>query len=214
MQDNNYYEEDILNFRQLFFLDKFLIGHKGFIAGGCFKNIFNNERINDIDIFFRNKGDYAEAVKYFQAEVKNHPSLWKLSYQNSKVYAVYSKKDNVRLELIKSTFGEPLDIIKNFDFTVTKFVYFSDGDRVDPDDYMAQFAVIYHTHFFEHLQTKRLVLDADIPFPISTFERSYKYQAKGYGLCRESKAKLLQAINELPDVSEEELNKSLYMGVD
>ena len=32
-------------------LDKFLQGHKGFVAGGCFKNILNNEHIKDIDVF-------------------------------------------------------------------------------------------------------------------------------------------------------------------
>lgn len=49
---------DIFNFRQLFFLDKFLIGHNGFIAGGCFKNIFNKEKVNDIDIYFGSKGNF------------------------------------------------------------------------------------------------------------------------------------------------------------
>lgn len=43
---------DTYNYRQLWWLDKLLIGHKGYIAGGCFKNIFNNERAKDIDVFF------------------------------------------------------------------------------------------------------------------------------------------------------------------
>ncbi|HEM4745463.1 TPA: hypothetical protein U1397_000160 [Streptococcus suis] len=51
---------DLLNYRQLWWLDKFLIGHKGFIAGGCFKNIFNNERVKDLDIFFENENDFLE----------------------------------------------------------------------------------------------------------------------------------------------------------
>jgi len=44
---------DLLNYRQLWWLDKFLVGHKGFIAGGCFKNIFNNEHVKDLDIFLK-----------------------------------------------------------------------------------------------------------------------------------------------------------------
>ena len=32
------------NFFQLRQLDKFMIGHNGFIAGGCFKNIFENNQ--------------------------------------------------------------------------------------------------------------------------------------------------------------------------
>lgn len=48
-------KSDLLNYRQLWWLDKFLAGHKGFIAGGCFKNIFNNEHVKDLDVFFRKR---------------------------------------------------------------------------------------------------------------------------------------------------------------
>lgn len=44
-------KQDRENFHMLNFLDKFMMGHKGYIAGGCFKNIFNGEKIKDIDIF-------------------------------------------------------------------------------------------------------------------------------------------------------------------
>lgn len=40
-------------FYNLAFLDNFMIGHKGFIAGGCFKNIFYKEKIKDIDVFLK-----------------------------------------------------------------------------------------------------------------------------------------------------------------
>ena len=44
-------ELNIDNYRKIKILDKFLQGHKGFVAGGCFKNILNNEHIKDIDVF-------------------------------------------------------------------------------------------------------------------------------------------------------------------
>ncbi len=40
------------NYWMLNWLDKFMEGHKGFICGGCFKNIFNQEKVKDLDIFF------------------------------------------------------------------------------------------------------------------------------------------------------------------
>lgn len=46
-------EKDIDNFMVLNWLDYYMVGHKGFIAGGCFKNIFCNEKVKDIDIFLR-----------------------------------------------------------------------------------------------------------------------------------------------------------------
>jgi len=39
-------EKNILEFNNLRYLDIYLLGHKGYIAGGCFKNIFLKQ-IND-----------------------------------------------------------------------------------------------------------------------------------------------------------------------
>lgn len=205
---------DIYNFRQLFFLDKYLIGHRGYIAGGCFKNIFNQEKVNDIDMFFRQESDFIQSKSHFEELIKKDPNNWRKSYENKKVWSVFSEKDQIRIELIKSVFGNPEEVISDFDFTITKFAYYSEYKKIEEDDYLAQFEVIYHDDYFEHLQTKRLVIDADIPFPISTFNRSYKYQKYGYGLCRESKVKLIQSIFDLPALDASELGLSLYDGKD
>ena len=50
--------EHIFMLRQL---DKFMSGHNGFIAGGCFKNLFNHEKIKDIDVFFKTQDDFTAA---------------------------------------------------------------------------------------------------------------------------------------------------------
>ncbi|EPT8987983.1 hypothetical protein ACVTHN_003146, partial [Listeria monocytogenes] len=60
-----YKHEEARQYHELYFLDKFLEGHKGFIAGGCFKNIFNHEKVKDIDMFFRNEKDLNEAIHYY-----------------------------------------------------------------------------------------------------------------------------------------------------
>jgi hypothetical protein len=54
---------------------------------------------------------------------------------------------------------------------------------------------------------KVLVIDENIPFPVSTWERSYRYKGYGYNMCRETKKKLLQA---LKGVNVEEEDVSLY----
>lgn len=55
---NNFVIDTPDNFWQIRWLDKYMEGHKGFIAGGCFKNILSGERVKDIDIFFaREKPD-------------------------------------------------------------------------------------------------------------------------------------------------------------
>lgn len=38
-------KRDRENFWILNWLDEYMTGHKGFICGGCFKNIFNKEKV-------------------------------------------------------------------------------------------------------------------------------------------------------------------------
>lgn len=172
------------NFGMLKFLDKYLECHTGFIAGGCFKNILSGEKVKDIDIFFFNRPLYQEAEKYFDRLVNS--GEYYIKYENEKAKAYQKEGSNIWIELIKSIFGVPEFILSNFDFTITKFAYVKFGD--------GSFRVIHHKDYFEHLHMKRLVLDENIPFPVSTWERSYRYKGYGYNLCRESKAKLLDAL--------------------
>lgn len=49
---------------RLRFLDLFMEGHKGYIAGGCFKHLFRGEKIKDVDVFV-NEADAKEADSMF-----------------------------------------------------------------------------------------------------------------------------------------------------
>ena len=212
-------KSDLLNYRQLWWLDKFLAGHRGFIAGGCFKNIFNNERVKDLDIFFESEKDFLEAKRYYKEQMKEKPNNWKFSYENKNCWSIYSVKDKIRLELIRSTYGTPKKIISDFDFTITKFAYYKNYDNMDEDDYRAVFEVLFHEDFFEHLHTKRLVVDNnDLPYPVSTFNRLLRYAKYGYQSCRETKMKIVISLVMLDPKNqadfEEQLGKSLYDGLD
>lgn len=61
-------KRDRENFWILNWLDEYMTGHKGFICGGCFKNIFNKEKVKDLDIFFENESDFDDAVQYFDSQ--------------------------------------------------------------------------------------------------------------------------------------------------
>ena len=96
------------------------------------------------------------------------------------------------MELIRNTYGTPKNVISNFDFTITKFAYYKNYDNMDEDDYRAVFEVLFHEDFFEHLHTKRLVVDNDdLPYPVSTFNRLLRYAKYGYQPCRETKMKII-----------------------
>ena len=183
------------------FLDIYMTGHNGYIAGGCFKNIFNGQRIKDIDIFFLTKEDFIEACEYYD-DNENYV----FSYENNNTKAFKNKETNIRLELICSQFGEPLDILSKFDFSITKFAYYKDKSEDE-----TEYKCMYHEDFFEHLIAKKLVVEKDIFFPVSTFNRVLRYSRYGYGLCRESK---INIINSLQGQNPESISDELYFGFD
>ncbi|MGK4040843.1 hypothetical protein AB0Y20_00980 [Heyndrickxia oleronia] len=205
--------EPVSNFVKLRQLDKYMIGHKGYIAGGVFKNIFNNENFKDVDVFFENEKDYSEARGLFQNDEN-----YKLRYENNKVRAYIHKDTHVTVELIKHKFASPLDMVDEFDFTITKFVYYK-GLEEGNEDEVSQiiWKVAYHNKFFEHLHMKRLVIDQDIDkliLPTNSFNRMFRYARYGYFPCRETKAKIIEALRRIPTFTDEMLSKELYNGLD
>lgn len=234
------------NYWMLNWLDEFMQGHKGFICGGCFKNIFSKEKVKDLDIFFENAGDYEDAVQYFDSMTPGYEGDDKRNeeytffYQNDNVKAYKHNRTGITIELCCKIYGTAEEILKKFDFTIVKFAYFKEevedetgasaprtpfGDEWDSEfgDLLGEIAEEPKTHieykllmddkFFEHLHMKRLVIDNEIPFPMSTFERMFRYAKYGYFPCRETKMKIVRALRELSD-EQVELSESLYDGMD
>lgn len=223
-------ERETDNFYNLKWLDTFMVGHKGFIAGGCFKNIFNGEKAKDLDIFFENENDWKDAVEFFDEECgeENQDGLFRFYYENDKVKAYKHIKSDITLELIRKTYGTARDIIDNFDFTIVKFAYYkvqvedefvfdesspfeSKSEPIIPSTHI-EYKIIHDDKFFEHLHQKRLVVDNKIPFPISTFERMLRYAKYGYYPCKDTKMRIIQGIRDVEKV--DGLSDSLYDGVD
>lgn len=215
--ESKFIETDTQNFRNLWFLDKFLYGHKGYVAGGCFKNIFNKEKIKDIDIFFESEEDFFEAKTYFEDEIKGSPDKWKFSYENKNCWSVFSIKDEIRLELVKNYYGKPEDTIQTFDFTITKFAYYRTTQYVDSEGKIDT-KVVYYKDFFEHLHLKRLVVDNRLILPANSFNRMVRYIGYGYLPCKETKAKIILELSKLDFDNKDDvmklLGKSLYEGLD
>lgn len=62
----NFIEKPKETFNKVRFLDYYMEGHSGFIAGGCFKNIFKKERVKDLDIFFENENEFNKANEFLK----------------------------------------------------------------------------------------------------------------------------------------------------
>lgn len=197
----NFTEKPKETFSKVRFLDYYMEGHAGFIAGGCFKNIFKKEKVKDLDIFFRNENDMFKAKSFFESN-----DDYVFSYENQNTVSYKNKNTNVRVELIMHTYGTPTEIIGMFDFSITRFAY----AKKEENNEIVYYNIFVDT-FFEDLMNNKLVIDGDLPFPVSSFERSYRYRTYGYGLCKESKAKLIDA---LKNANTDDLSNDLYFGLD
>lgn len=197
-------------------LDRYMEGHKGFIAGGCFKNLFSGEKIKDIDVFFKSEADWNAAVEYFESEDE-----FFFYYESKNVKAFKDSGTGIVVELVRSVFGEPEDVLSKFDFSVTKFAYYKEeSTKTEPQEFgepieniTITYKAVYHPEFFEHLHLKRLIIDDQIPKPMSTFNRMLRYRAYGFIPCGETKIKLINAIRELEE-SEVLLPTNFYEGID
>lgn len=212
-------ELDAMNYWQLNWLDDFLIGHKGFICGGCFKNIFNNERAKDLDVFFKSHEDWQDAVEYFDTMTPGYEGPDKQTetcrfyYENKNVKAYKHVQTGTVIELCCKIFGTPKEIIDSFDFTITKFALYKEEVEDENGEKHIEDKIICDDKFFEHLHLKRLVVDNKIPYPMSTFERMLRYARYDYFPCRETKMKIIKAIREL-DEKQIELPEIFYDGMD
>lgn len=182
-------------------LDPYMSNHKGFIAGGCFKDIFSNKKFRDIDIFFETNEDFNEALNFYR---KNEDYLF--VYENDNAICFSNKNTKKKIELVRSRFCSVEEMLRGFDFTIVKFAYYKE---VDGDS--TEWKYMYHPSFFEDLTNKKLVIDETSSFPINTFERTYKYRKYGFGMCRETKQKLIEL---LQGANVNDLGRDLYFGFD
>ena len=137
--ETNYQKNTPDNFWQIRWLDKYMEGHKGFIAGGCFKNILSEEKVKDIDVFFESESDFQEAVNLFNDE-KHQKEGWRFKYRNEKVCAFQKEGEKVWIEFIESEFGKPKEILRSFDFTVTKWL------TIRSPNTKKKKMIIFHSH--------------------------------------------------------------------
>jgi len=222
-------KRDIDEFQKVKQLNKYMIGHKGFIAGGCFKNIFKNEKIRDIDMFFENEKDFNEALNYFENDINTlGEKRYFVHYENPKVVAYKESETGIVVELIRHVYGTPEEILNSFDFTIVKFAYYKEiiSTEIDGSDLFIAFDVppseetetkieykcLVNDMFFEHLLQNRLVIDDRIDLPYSTFERMLKYAKYGYFPCKDTKLYILQEIKD--NENDVYVGNSLYNGLD
>lgn len=208
-----YIKADLNEFPKLKCLTKHLVCKDSVIAGGCFKNLFEDRKPKDLDVFFlseKAKQDY-NAFLTKQAVKKLHESDKDKTFDFS----------NQKVDVIDMTYGSVKQILKTFDFTIVKFALYCSKWSDDEED--RKYEVMFHHQYFEHLMQKKLVIDEPLQWPLSTFDRFCRYMHYGYKPCMKTKQKLLFQItdslapasddSETADYIKKKIEKEIRLGM-
>jgi len=153
------------------------------IAGGAIRDYFMGVPIKtDHDLFFPSQAEYDKCAVFFKA--KEAKVKWE---SDNGMKVVYNGRT---FDLVKHFFAGPQECIDSFDFTVSMFAV--DSDKV-----------YYGETSFIDLAKRQLMINK-LPFPASTLSRAFRYYKKGFTMCLGEMAKLIKAIQEMPQEVQEE----------
>lgn len=137
-----------------------------FIAGGSLTSVFTNQPINDVDLYFKTKEAFIDAVRDAYDN-----SLWCVTASDRAI--TFASGDNI-IQLMLFDFYETADAIFDaFDFTVCMAAYDVDGE-----------AFVFHPDFFKHNSQRHLSFHSGTRYPFGSLLRTIKYRERGYKMGR------------------------------
>lgn len=161
------------------------------VAGGFIRAYYAGEKPSDLDLYFRSNIDLVSVKLELQG--KNWVEISKTDKD------ITLKKDNKLIQLISYIYGEPLDVIQLFDFTICcasmTITRQKVGILTDFGEAKAKLRghLILHDDFFEHL-SGRVLEFIGTPLPISSLARAFKFVKRGYSICDDSIVKVAEAV--------------------
>lgn len=160
------------------------------LAGGTIASLFTSSEINDIDLYFRSKEDFAAfAERVMDGE-------WITSHTNKSTLFQY---DELPVQLIHfSFFKEVEDVFNSFDFTVCMGAF----------DFKTR-EFVFHKDFLKHNSQKILKFNSNTDYPLVSLMRTDKYQKKGYSISKTEMFRIILTCMDLKIDSYDELEDHL-----
>lgn len=141
--------------------------YKCFVAGGTITSLFTNNKINDLDIYFR---DEKSCIKFVE-ECWEDSNDW-INMLTKK--SVLMRVDDKEIQVIHFKYFKNIEeIFDTFDFTVCMGAF---------DFEMEQF--ILHSDFMKHNSQRIIKFNKNTAFPIVSLLRVQKYNKKFYTISK------------------------------
>jgi hypothetical protein len=156
------------------------------LAGGALTAHFSGQRIKDFDFYFKTPTAAKKANDYFLGAKEYHHIF---STPNAETFR-YTNEENksclFQLILVHSAMGDPIQVLRHFDFTMCKAAL---------DLTTKEFT--FDNRFFADLSQRRLIFQTATLYPITSLLRARKFMARGYTMSNIELLKLALTINSL-----------------
>lgn len=188
------------------------------VTGGCIASMLLREKVNDYDIYFRDRELADQVYKYYKGKTDltsndrpyrpedGEENVVSEEDQESKSYKpVFFTKNAItltgRMQIIMRFVGEPDEIHDNFDF-VHCMNYWDSKDR----------KTTLRKDALEALLTRELTYVGSL-FPLCSIIRTRKFIQRGWTINAGQYVKMAMQLNEL-DLTEIEVLKDQLIGID
>ena len=132
------------------------------VAGGALTSVYTGQSINDVDIYFKDRASFEEAVRGAYDD-----GLWCVAKTSRAVTFAYG--NSIVQMMHFNWFSDPAAIFDSFDFTCCMAAM--DCETKD---------IIMHGDFLKHASQRFLKFHSGTAFPFGTVARVLKYQKRGY----------------------------------
>lgn len=172
------------------------------VAGGFIRAHYAGERPNDMDLYFRSERDFEDALSHLKES-----NEWEVVAETDR--AVTLRNDGKIIQLIRFTYGEPEELISEFDFTICAAALEIMDDIETPPE-----GVEYlHDRFFEDLAGRVLTYTGS-RMPLASLKRVIKYVKRGYHICDENIIKIAESIAQAVNFDDQESVATHIDGMD
>lgn len=152
-----------------------LIKNETYFAGGCFKSLYLNEKVNDYDLYFNNKESVEKFLKIYNTMTDDGFEVL-LATQNAITFEFREKI----IQFIIKFHDMPYQMISRFDFIHCQNFYNPKDEYLELKEYVIGKKELHYN--------RRSIL------PISTMKRMGKFMSQGWIIEDQEIVKIAQAI--------------------
>lgn len=159
----------------------------GMIAGGALTSVFTGQPINDVDMYFKSRAAFEDAVRCAYDD-----GLWCVSATGRAV--TFVNGCSIIQLMHFDWFEDASAVFDCFDFTCCMGAYDLDAKEL-----------VFHEQFLKHASQRHLSFHGGTRFPFASLLRVLKYQQRGYTIGKGDLLRIALACHRTPLTSWDDL---------